>query len=177
EFRRVLFRSLSGRVQEIADVLSALPGVDDVDHYYQNQEEQLGFDGARQLYFEVRIASEASDDQIIGVASTFISEVADAFDDYDRELVLRMPDFTVAIRGTPDPVRVRQRPSGRESRRPVPAAGTFQRGVRKDDDSGDAPTIADTSATPDAVLTAARRLVGSEQVMVKASPRGGARWE
>lgn len=168
---------LSGRVQEISDVLSALPGVDDVDHYYQNQEEQLGFDGARQLYFEVRIASEASDDEIIGVASTFISEVADAFDDYDRELVLRMPDFTVDINGTPDPDRLRQRLSGMKEQSPILAAETFKWGVRNDDDSGDVLTIGDTSATPDAVLTAARSLVGSEQVMVKASPRGGARWE
>src|SRR5699024_4003789 len=72
---------LSGRVQEISDVLSALPGVDDVDHYYQNQEEVRRFDRAQPVIFDDRIASEARDDAILGVASALIKQVADASDD------------------------------------------------------------------------------------------------
>ncbi|WP_209323367.1 hypothetical protein [Brevibacterium renqingii] len=163
---------LSDRGEEIADALRGMPGVDEVVHLYQN-----GFDAGLVLSHQVRMAAGASDDEVVGVASTLNSEVGLEFDDYNRELRLLLTGFTIDIRGVPDVDALRQRLAGMKRLSSTLHAEPFTWEVRNDDESEGILTIGETNGPADEALTAFTDLIGSEPTRVSFSPHHGPRWD
>ncbi|WP_152348150.1 hypothetical protein [Brevibacterium sp. CFH 10365] len=83
---------LTGMVEDIGVVLSAKPGVEDVETNYQN-----GFDSGKKVIFKVKMAAGATSTQARDVAAALDHESGDEFDGYDQKFNLTMPDRTISI--------------------------------------------------------------------------------
>ncbi|MDN6122629.1 MAG: hypothetical protein L0I80_01980 [Brevibacterium sp.] len=171
---------LSNKAEEIAGVIAALPGVDDVDDYYQN-----GFTSGLSLTYRVTMAAGASDAEVVNVASTVNSEVGDEFDGYDRELTLTVGDLSVVLNGEPNVDELRQRLLGLKNLNSSLVSGVLT--WKENDDTGrdneleireasqDPFTV--LSAVRDQVLSAVRDQFGTEQVHVKVSDAEEPAWK
>ena len=83
---------LSGRADDIGAVLSAKPGVEDVETQYQN-----GFDSGRSITYIIKMVPGASTAQSVDVAAALDQETGDEFDRYDQELRLLLSGRAVEI--------------------------------------------------------------------------------
>ena len=155
---------LSNKAEEIAGVIAALPGVDDVDDYYQN-----GFTSGLSLTYRVTMAAGASDAEAVNVASTVNSEVGDEFDDYDRELTLTVDDLSVVLKGEPDVDELSQRLVSLKNLNASLVSGVLTWKENDDTDRDNELEIREVSQDPFTVLSAVRDQFGTEQVRVKVS--------
>ncbi|GAA1531431.1 hypothetical protein GCM10009691_04080 [Brevibacterium picturae] len=152
---------LSNRAEEIAEVIAGLPGVEEVDDYYQN-----GFTSGQSLTYKVKMVATATDAEIANVASTVDSEAGDQFDEYDRELTLNTPEILVVLRGELDIDELRQRLLNMQS---LNTSLTSERLTWKENDGSDRENeleIEEASQNPFSVLSAVRDQFGSEQMRV-----------
>lgn len=79
-------------VDDIGVVLTAKPGVEDVETIYQN-----GFDSGKNVIFKVKMAAGGTRAQAVDVAAALDHESGDEFDGYDQKFTLTMPDRTISI--------------------------------------------------------------------------------
>ena len=168
---------LSNRAEEIAGVIAGLPGVDDIDDYYQD-----GFDSGRSLTYRVTMGAEATDAEVANVASTVNREVGDEFDDYDRELSLTTADFSVDLNGEPDVDELRQRllrlqalNASLTSHAPL-TSQMLTWTVNDDTDRDNELVIQEATQDPFTVLSAVRDQFGTEQMSVTVSSSDTAVW-
>lgn len=153
---------LSNRAEEIAEVIAGLPGVEEVDDYYQN-----GFTSGQSLTYKVKMEATATDAAIANVASTVDSEVGDQFDEYDRELTLSTADILMVLHGELDIDELRQRLLRMQS---LNTSLTSERLTWKENDGSDRENeleIEEASQNPFSVLSTVRDQFGSEQMRVR----------
>lgn len=162
---------LSDRAEEIAGVLSGMPGVDDVDHSYRN-----GFDSGQVLDFRVRMGTGAADDEAIDVVTTLNAEVGSEFADYSRGLTLGFEDFTADIRGVPDADQLRPRLVGMKRLNASLHPDHLSWQIRNDTDMADSLDVRGMSADADTAVSAVRAVVGRDRVQVTVAPHRQAAW-
>lgn len=163
---------LSGRADDIGGVLSAMPGVEDVETSYQN-----GFDAGVSIGFDVTMAATATDSQAGDVAARLDSEIGDEFDRYDQKLrllrsgqVIEVEDQThgdVITQKIPRMLALASSLSADELNWNEASKGSkFENDLE----------IRDPQANPYDTLDAVRAQFGSEDVQLRMNQVTGADW-
>lgn len=152
---------LSSRAEEIAEAIDGLPGVEEVDDYYQN-----GFTSGQSLTYKVKMEATATDAETVNVASTVAREVGDQFDEYDRELTLSTADIVMVLNGEPDVDELRQRLLRMRALNTSLTSGKLTWTENDDTDRDNELELQEASQNPFSVLSAIRDQFGPEQMRV-----------
>lgn len=163
---------LSGRADDIGGVLSAMPGVEDVETNYQN-----GFDSGVSIGYVVTLAATATDSQAGDVAARLDDEINDEFDRYDQKLKLLRSGQVIEVKDqTHGDVISQMTPRLLSLASSLPAAELNWKEASKASKFENDLEIRDPQANPYDTLDAVRAQFGSEDLLLSMRESGGARW-
>lgn len=161
---------LSDQAEDIGARLSTMPGVENVRADSRN-------DYSPHLEYSVTMATDAGNDDITNVADKLNQSVGAEYDDYFRMLTFRLEELTINLSGEPDVAKLKHRlPQLKELRADL-SDGTIRWKHNSETDYDTALEVVDTDDDAFAVMSATRRVFGSEEfrLTLRRVPQGS--WE
>ncbi|WP_181276059.1 hypothetical protein [Brevibacterium oceani] len=163
---------LSGRADDIGGVLSASPGVEDVETSYQN-----GFDSGRSITYRVTMDAAASTAEATEVAAALDRETGDEFDRYTQDLSLLMAGRIIEVSDTTNgDIMAAKVPRLAEMSTALSVDEVSWSEQADDVDFDDSLEISDAGTDPFRTLDAVRVQFGSEEFQLRTRETSGVDW-
>ncbi|WP_166972878.1 hypothetical protein [Brevibacterium atlanticum] len=163
---------LSNTVDDIGGVLSASPGVEDVETSYLN-----GFDSGRSINYRVTMDAAASAAQATEVAAALDRETGDEFDRYTQNLSLIMAGRTIKVSdATNGDIMAAKVPRLLEMSSTLSVDKVSWSEQSDGVDFDDSLEISDAGTDPFRTLDAARAQFGSEEFQLSTRETSGVDW-
>jgi hypothetical protein len=163
---------LSSRADDIGGVLSASPGVEDVETSYQN-----GFDSGRSITYRVTMDDAASTAQATEVAAALDRETGDEFDRYTQNLSLIMSVRAIKVSDTTNgDIMAAKVPRLLEMASTLSVDEVSWSEQSDDVDFDDSLEVRDSGTDAFRTLDAARAQFGSEEFQLRTRETSGVDW-
>ncbi|WP_210602733.1 hypothetical protein [Brevibacterium oceani] len=163
---------LSSRADDIGGVLSASPGVEEVETSYQN-----GFDSGRSITYRVTMDAGANTAQATEVAAALDLETGDEFDRYTQNLSLNMAGRIIKVSDTTNgDIMAAKVPRLLEMSTALSVDEVNWSEQSDDVDFDDSLEVRDSGTDAFQTLSAARAQFGSEEFQLRTRETSGVDW-